>query len=157
MVQQVWLETPNKLMTEYPELYKKYVENAPELQKKLNTSMESIVNDYQDLSARDRINAVKTRALNPEKAEKFLTVKERIEEYMVDSIVRFEKLDKLAGNAGTRKSVSDMLYANQNIIMRVSKNLTEPGEGFWHFNELGELEKMSDFNYSGLIADLGKQ
>jgi hypothetical protein len=93
------LENPEKAKV-YKELYQKYIVNGHELQKQLNNDMGKIVTDYQSLDSIQKVDAVITRDLNMESGS-YLTALEKIEEYMVNAILSFEKLDKESGLAGT--------------------------------------------------------
>lgn len=117
--------------------------------------MTKIVEDYQGLSANDKIGSVLTDETKNTQKDTFLNAVEKIEEQMVNNVVRFEKLDRMVQNTG-RKSVSNLLYANKAVSTRVYRNIVEKKQGFWHFRN-GELVKMHDYNWAGLVSKLGDQ
>lgn len=112
----------------FPELYKQFIENAHDLQKTLNTDMMNLVERYQNLDDMATIAAVSSKNINQEEPDKFLSVLEKVEEYVVNAITRFEKLDKLTGAEQTTKSVADLLHGTQYVNIRSMKNVSEAND-----------------------------
>lgn len=154
VIQQINLENPTRAKEAYPYLYAKYVQNAVEMQKDLNSQMEALVRDYQNLGAKGRVWAVLSRAINRKSGEQFLTAVERVHEFLTNKVYRFEKLDKLA-KPGTLR-VSDMMHGTPMWHSRIVKNLTKSGEGTWHLDENGEPVKVSSDNISAIETELAK-
>lgn len=156
VLQQKWLENPTLIKAQYPDLVKQFIEDAPDLQKQLNEGMRKISEDWQGLNANDVIGAVVGDETKNTKAKDFLNVLERIEEKVVDNVARFEKLDRKLGQKENPKSVSNLLYANNSVSLRIYRNIAERGEGFWTFRN-GELTKVAEENWADLIYKLGME
>lgn len=115
--------------------------------------MTRIIQDWQGLSEMDKVASVVTDVTKNEAAKDFLNAEEKIEEVMVNNMIRFEKLDRMVKNPDER-SVSNLLYANKSVSTRIYRNIAEKRDGYWHFKN-GELVKMHDYNWATLVEKLG--
>lgn len=157
VIQQIHLENPARAMKQYPYLYERFVKNAVPMQKELNESMEKLVRDYQSVGAKGRIWAVLSRAINRKSGDQFLSVIERIHEFLTNHVYRFEKLDRMAEKGTLR--VSDMLHGSGNVQRRIVMNLTKANAGTWHLNSKGDPAESVKDNIAAIeteIADMGK-
>lgn len=144
------LTDPTVAKRDFPALWTEFVENGHDLQKRLNSDMRMIVDDWQGLSDMDKIGSVVTDKIRNDKADDFLTTSEKIEETVADAAIRFDKLDRMAGQQRTEKGIYNLLVGNDAVNTRIYRNIAEKRDGLWHFVE-GKLQKVSDTNWAKLV------
>lgn len=181
-LQEKFLDNPSMIKRDYPLAYSQFILNAPQIQKEFNDGMASIVQDYLNLSAKDRIGSVITTKTKNEEADSFLNWRDRIKTVMFDALYPVYKMEKIAGTTGVN-STYNILQQNNTLRMRTWKNLAVgntdmsalPGvvdkfipkvakdmakfaeklfpRGYYNFSG-GTLRRMYDYNWADLVRSL---
>lgn len=156
---QKYVEMPTTITQNYPNLVKKVLTQGGEFYNdvigEMIRDLGKIVEDYQALSALDKVGAVVTSNKNKVLKDSFLNLWERIRTIAVDNIYPIESLAKDAGVWMTNNDPSLWLRMYNSSTTYMMNNILG-NRGFWRYKG-GEIVKVNDSNWKTLNDRLKKE
>lgn len=158
---QKYIEMPSTIETEFPNLVKEFLQPGGTFYKpvigSIISDLQSIVSEYQGLSALDQIGTTVAQSALKTDKKAFLNFGDKIRTFLEDEIYPIEKVGEVAGVAWTGNDPSLWMRQYSRGGGIYANNILNDKTGYWGLDESGDFKKMHDFNWKTLEEHLKKE